>query len=264
MQKYCAGKDLAIRACQARCMLSFLCMVSAHAAQVQVFLMDNQAEMTWIDLPSLNRLTFDAVRERYGLPPEAITYFLLRHQSAKVIHAGSALFLITFLTVPSVRSLFTPRELKLCVTPTRVVTWCGPPGRGQPALAQLLPGVPSLSARGAGPCLCGLLAGVVASYETIANMVENRRLPNGLREEQQRWDNRTEKFLHFLRGKRVFLGQLVREGKKVFGAAEQQQLLHLAERVDVLARRVWSVACCPNAETSSSARARVSNGGHDT
>jgi hypothetical protein len=40
------------------------------------------------------------VQERYGLPPEAITYFLLRHQSAKVIHAGSALFLVTFLAIP--------------------------------------------------------------------------------------------------------------------------------------------------------------------
>lgn len=257
-------KDLAIRACQARCMLLFLSMVSAHVAQVQVFLMDNQAERTWMDLPSLNRFTFDAVRERYGLPPETITYFLLRHQSAKVIHAGSALFLITFLTAPSVRALFTPRELKLCVTPTRVVTWCGPSRRGQPALAQLLPGLLSLSAQGVGPCLCDLLAGVMASYEIIADMVEDRRLLNGMREEQQRWGNRTEKFLRFLRDQRVFLGHVAREGRKVFAAEQSQQLLRFEERVDILARRVWSAVRRQDGETMSPARARVGNVGLDT
>lgn len=244
-------------------MLSFLSMVSANATQVQGFLMDNQAEMTWIDLPSFNRLTFDTVRERYGLPPETITYFLLQHQSAKVIHAGSALFLITFLTVPSGRSLFTPRELKLCVTPTRVVTWCGPSRRGQPALAQLLPGLPSLSAQGVGPCLCGLLAGVVASYETIADLVENRRLLNGLWEEQQRWGNRTEKFLHFLRDQRVFLGHVAREGRKVFAAEQSQQLLRFEERVDILARRVWSAARRQEAEATSVPGATAPRTGRD-
>lgn len=244
-------------------MLSFLNMMSANATQVQGFLMDNQAEMTWIELPSLNRLTLDAVRERYGLPPETLTYFLLRHQSAKVIHAGSALFLITFLTVPSVRLLFTPRELKLCVTPTRVVTWCGPSGRGQSALAQLRPGLPSLSAQGVGPCLCGLLAGVVASYETIADMVENRRLLNGLREEQQWWGNRTEKFLRFLRDQRVFLGHVAREGRKVFAAEQSQQLRRFEERVDILARRVWRAVRRQDDEATSVLRATAHRTGRD-
>jgi Mg2+ and Co2+ transporter CorA len=90
-----------------------------------LLLVNDQVEMTWIDLAGTDRLTLDAVQECYSLPPEAIPYFLLQHQSAKVLHAGSALFLVTFLTVPSIRSLFTLQELKLCVTLTRVVTWCG-------------------------------------------------------------------------------------------------------------------------------------------
>ncbi|MBI3245979.1 MAG: hypothetical protein HYZ50_05685 [Deltaproteobacteria bacterium] len=220
--------------------------------------------MTWIDLSGADRLTLDTVQERYGLPPEAITYFLLRHQSTKVIHAGSALFLVTFLALPSRRSLFTPQELKLCVTSTRVVTWCGPSGRGQPALARRLPGLPSLGAQGVGPCLCGLLTGVVASYETIANLGENRRFLNGLREEQQWRDKRTEKFLRFLHGERVFLGHVARESKKLLATEEHQQLLHLEERVGALARRVWSAARRQGDEATSAARARVGNGGRDT
>jgi hypothetical protein len=178
------------------------------------------------------------VQERYGLPPEAITYFLLRHQSAKVIHAGSALFLVTFLALPSLRSLFTLHELKLCVTSTRVVTLYGPFGRGQPTLAQRLPGLSSLSAQGVGLCLCDLLTEVVASYEAIASLGENRRFPNGLREEQQWRGKRTEKFLRFLHGERVFLGHVAHEGKKLLATEEHQQLLYLEERVGALAHKV--------------------------
>jgi Mg2+ and Co2+ transporter CorA len=236
-------------------------MVGTHATQDQILLMNNQMEITWIDLPSTNRLTLDAVRERYGLPPEAMTYFLLRYESVKVIHAGSALFLVTFLTLPSPRSLFTLRELKLCVTSTRVVTWCGSSGRAQPELVRLLPGLPSLGAQGVGSCLCGLLAGVVASYEAIVNLVEEQRLNNEPREERQRWSNRIEKFLRFLRDERVFLARVTREGRKT---EENQQLLHLEERVGTLARRVWSAARHQGDKTMSLANMRASNGGRDT
>lgn len=220
-------------------------------------------EVTWIDLSGAGRLTLDIVQERYGLPPEAITYFLLRHQSAKVIHAGSALFLVTFLALPSRRALFTPHELKLCVTSTRVVTWCGPFGRGQPPLAQRLPGLPNLSAQGVGPCLCGVLTGVVTSYEAIANLDKNRRFLNGLREEQPWRGKWTEKFLRFLHGERVFLGHVAREGKKLLETEEHQQLLHLEERVGALAHRVWSAARRQSDKAMSAARARMSNEGCD-
>src|SRR5262249_61156433 len=82
----------------------------------------------WVDLTSLHRTALSTLQDRYGLPSEVMTYFLLHYQSAKLIHAGPALFLVTFLAVPSSRYLFTTRELKICVTPTVVATLCGPAG----------------------------------------------------------------------------------------------------------------------------------------
>src|SRR5438552_121293 len=118
----------------------------------------------------------------------------LRHaQEAKLIHAGPALFLVTFLAVPSPRHLFTTRELKVCVTPTQIVTLCGPSGRAQPELAQTLPLLPGLSAGGAGRFLCGLLGGVVRSYEAIVKAVEEWRLDATPREEREQWRKRDEK-----------------------------------------------------------------------
>jgi Mg2+ and Co2+ transporter CorA len=100
--------------------------------------------LVWIDLSDAARLTLDAARERYDLPPEVMTYFLLRYQSAKLIHAGPALFLVTFLAAPSLRHLFTTCELKICVTPTRIVTLCEPSGRTQLESRRALPLLPGL------------------------------------------------------------------------------------------------------------------------
>jgi len=108
------------------------------------------ANPIWIDLTPLDRVALSAVQERYGLPPEAMTYFLLHYQSAKLIHAGPALFLVTFLAVPSLRYLFITRELKVCVTSTQIVTLCGPSRKARSDLARILPRLPSLSAGGAG------------------------------------------------------------------------------------------------------------------
>jgi len=220
-------------------------------------------EMIWIDLSGPDRLTLDALQERYGLPPEAITYFLLRHQSAKIIHAGSVLFLVTFWTIPSVRVLFTLQELRLCVTPTRLVTWCGSSGRGQPALARRLPGLPSLSVQSVGSWVCGLLTGVAASYEAIVTLIEERRLKHEPQAERQLQQKRIEKFLRFLRDQRVFFGRVAREGRKLLATEEHQQLLQLEERVDAFARRVWSVTSRRGAEAASPACARVSNRGRN-
>ncbi len=220
-------------------------------------------EMRWIDLSSAERFTLDALQERYGLPPEAITYFLLRHQSAKVIHAGATLFLVTFVALPSRRALFTLQELKLCVTPTRLVTWCRSSGRGQLALARL-PGLPSLSVQSVGSWVCGLLTGVAASYEAIVTLIEKRRLKQEPQAERQQQQKRIEKFLRFLRDQRVFFGRVAREGRKLLAPEEHQQLLQLEERVDAFARRVWSVTSRRGAEAASPACARVNNGGRNT
>jgi hypothetical protein len=215
-----------------------------------------------MDLPSADRLTLSAAQERYGLPPEAMTYFLLRYQSAKLIHAGPALFLVTFLAVPSLRHLFTTRELKICVTPARIVTLCGPSGRAQLELARTLPLLPGLRAGGAGQFLCGLLAGVVGSYETIVKTVEDQRRDDAPPEERQRWRKRVEKLVHFLRDEQVFLSNVVREGGKLFAAEESQQFMRLEERVGVLARTVWATARLKRDETT--ANTLAGNGGRDT
>jgi hypothetical protein len=172
------------------------------------------------------------------LPPEATTYFLLHYQSAKLIHAGQALFLVTFLAVPSLRHLFATRELKICVTPTVIATVYRSPGKVQPDLARTLP-LPSLGGGRRGQFLCGLLEGTIGSYEAIVKAVEERRLNDVPSEERQRWRKRVEKFIHFLRDERVFLGNVVREGGKLFAAEESQQIRCLEERVGVLARVAW-------------------------
>jgi len=107
------------------------------------------------------------------------------------------------------------------------------------------------------------LTGMVVSYEAIANLVENRRLPDALREGRKWWDKRTEKFLRFLHDERVFLSHVAREGQKLLATEEHPQLLHLEERVDTLARRVWSAARYQGEETTSVPRARVGTGSRD-
>jgi Mg2+ and Co2+ transporter CorA len=195
---------------------------------------EHSRDSVWIDLTTLNRAACTAVQERYGLPPEVTTYFLLRYQSAKLIHAGPALFLVTFLAVPSVRHLFTARELKICVTPTLVATLCGVPGKSHGTLAQMLPLLSGLGRESVGRFLGGLLEGVIGSYEVIVKAVEN-----GMRREEQQWGRRVEKFIQFLREERVFLSNVTRNGSKLFAAEESDFLRHLEERVGVLARVTW-------------------------
>src|SRR5262249_35056860 len=219
------------------------------------------AEMTWVDLPPTDRLTLSTARERYDLPPEALTYFLLHYQSAKLNHAGPTLFLITFLAVPSLRHLFTTRELKICVTPTQIVTLYGSSGRTQPGLARTLPLLAGLSGGGVGRFLCGLLVGVVGSYEAVVKTVEERRVDDVPWEGRQRWHQQVEKLIRFLRDERVFLNGVAREGGKLFTAEESQQLLCLEARVGRLARVVWNTIHPKQDETAPS-RKTGKGGGH--
>lgn len=195
--------------------------------------------IVWIDLSDAARLTLDAARERYDLPPEVMTYFLLRYQSAKLIHAGSALFLVTFLAAPSLRHLFTTRELKICVTPTRIVTLCDSSGRTQLEPRRSLPFLPGLDTGGAGRFLCSLLVGVVESYADIVKTVQEQRLESTPRVEQQRWRKRVEKLIRCLRDTQGFLRRVAHEGKKLFADEEEQCLQQLEERIRALARAAW-------------------------
>lgn len=195
--------------------------------------------IVWIDLSDAARLTLDAARERYDLPLEVMTYFLLRYQSPKLIHAGPALFLVTFLAAPSLRHLFTTRELKICATPTRIVTLCESSGRTQFALRRSLPLLPGLDTGGAGRFLCSLLADVVESYAGIVKTIQEQRLESTPRTEQQRWRKRVEKLIRCLRDAQGFLRKVTHEGKKLFTDEEGQRLQQLEERSGALARAAW-------------------------
>jgi Mg2+ and Co2+ transporter CorA len=194
--------------------------------------------LIWVDLTSLNRAALSTVQERHGLPPEAMTYFLLHYQSAKLIHAGPALFLVTFLAVPSSRHLFTTRELKICITPTVIATRHGSSGRAQPDLGRTLL-LPSLSGGRIGQFLCGLLEGTVGSYEAIVKAVVVRRRDEVPKEERPRWRKRIEKLVHFLREEQAFLGNVTREGGKLLATEEGRQIKSIEERVGALARVAW-------------------------
>ena len=211
-------------------------VVSSEAASAG----EQAKDPVWIDLTALNRSTFSVVQEQYGLPPEVMTYFLLRYQSTKLIHAGPALFLVTFLAIPSPRHLFTMRELKICVTPTLVVTLYGPSGRARPDLARVLP-LPKLSGGKIGQFLCGLLEGVTGSYEAIVKTVTERRLDEVTREDTHQWRRRVEKLVHFLRDEQILLGNIAREGSKLLSAEESRSLSRLGERVGVFARVAWDI-----------------------
>lgn len=193
----------------------------------------------WVDLTSLNRTALSTLQDRYGLPSEVMTYFLLHYQSAKLIHAGPALFLVTFLAVPSSRYLFTTRELKICVTPTVVATLCGLAGRTQPELMQTLP-LPSLSGGRRGQFLCGLLEGTVGSYEAIVRAIAEWRLDDVPRAERPRRRKQVEKLARFLREEQAFLSNVAHEGGKLLAAEESRQIKSIEERVGVLARVAWN------------------------
>ncbi|MBI3797612.1 MAG: hypothetical protein HY268_11690 [Deltaproteobacteria bacterium] len=192
----------------------------------------------WVDLTPLNRAALSTIQEQYGLPSEVMTYFLLHYPSAKLIHAGPVLFLVTFLVTPSSRSLFTLRELKICVSSTVVATMCGPAGKALPDLAQHFP-LPSLSGERTGQLLHGLLEETVRSYEAIVRTVEGRGRGEVPREETQRRRKQVEKLVRFLREEQSFLGNVTREGRKLLAAEESRQIRSIAERVGVLARTAW-------------------------
>lgn len=199
------------------------------------------ADLTWVDLTILNRAVLHTVQEQYGLPPEAMTYFLLHYQSSKLIHAGPALFLVTFFAIPSPRYFFITYELKLCVTPTLVVTLCGAPGKAQPGLMRTLP-LPTDSEGKVGHLLCGLLESVVGSYEAIVHMIGTPPPATMPQDEQRAWRRRVDKLVQCLRDVQVLLHNVAREGGKLFAVEESQRLRLLEERVSTFVQTVWAAS----------------------
>jgi hypothetical protein len=102
---------------------------------------------------------------------------------------------------------------------------------------------------------------VVVSYEAVVKAVEERCLDDVPWEERQRWRQRIEKLIRFLRDERVFLNGVAREGGKLFAAAESRQLLCLEARVGVLARVVWNTIH-PKRNETATLRETGKGGGH--
>lgn len=172
------------------------------------------------------------MQDQYALPPEVVTYFLLAYQCPKLIHASSSLFLVTFVVMPSASQLFSLHELKICVTPARIITLCEPPGGNPSRLAQLLPILPHLSTTGVGPFLHGLLREVVWAYERIVDeLVQQPYSPGPM------WGaKRVALFRRLLNKQQTFLRTILREGDRLFPAHERLLLGKLEQRVGQL---VW-------------------------
>jgi len=189
-------------------------------------------EPCWIELTHADKWTLSTVQGQYALPPEVVTYFLLAYQSPKLIHAGSSLFLVTFVVMPAASQLFSLYELKICVTPAQIITLCESSSGDLSRLVQLLPILPHLSTTGVGPFLHSLLTEVVWAYERIVDEVAQQPCGPG-----PLWGpKRVALFRRLLSKLQTFLRTVLREGDRLFPRHERLQLGKLEQRVGQL---VW-------------------------
>ncbi|MBI3245982.1 MAG: hypothetical protein HYZ50_05700 [Deltaproteobacteria bacterium] len=195
-------------------------------------------DAVWLDLTLLNRTELHQVLEHYEVPPEVATYFLLRYQSPKVIHAGSALFVVIWLAAPSLQRLFTLRELKICVAPTLVATVCESSARAKPQRARVLSIPPPMRAGGVGRLLSNFLEGVLTSYEAVMKMISDQSPTRMGKEEQRLWCQRVEQFAEVLRGARMVVGQVARTERKLVLADDPRHFNALTTRLEDLLRTV--------------------------
>ena len=187
-------------------------------------------ESCWVELTQVDKWTLSKVQNQYGLPPEVLTYFLLSYQSPKLIHAGSSLFLVTFMVTPSASELFSLHELKICVTPAKILTLSEPSNARPSPLAQQLPILPHLSTTGVGPFLHSLLREVIWAHERIVD--ECIQPPSGV---GPLWGpKRVALFRRLLGHQQTFLRTVLREGDRLFPTQERLQLGKLEQRVGQL------------------------------
>jgi len=190
----------------------------------------------WLDLTLLNRTGLNEVLEHYDVPREVATYFFLRYQSPKVIHAGSALFVVIFLAAPSLRHVFSMREFKICLTPTLVATVREPFVYAKSSRDRILPLPPPRPTGSVGRLLSNLLGRVLSSYETVVKTISDQS-PGGVgKEERQLWRQRVEKFAEVLRGTYLVMSHVVRAERKL---AMTDDLKHF----DALATRLERLMC---------------------
>jgi Mg2+ and Co2+ transporter CorA len=204
-------------------------------------------DAVWLDLTLLNRTELNQVLEHYDVPPEVATYFLLRYQSPKVIHAGSALFVVIWLAAPSLQRLFTLRELKICVAPTLIATMCEPSARAKPQRARVLSTPPPMRAGGVGRLFSDFLEGVLTSYEAVMKTISDQSPTRMEKEEQRLWRQRVEKFTEVLHDARMVVGQVTRTERKLVLADDPKHFNALTTRLEDLLQTVESILRRPHA-----------------
>jgi len=208
----------------------------------------------WVDLLHPNREQLEEVRQTLGFSPEVITHCLLPAHTPKVVPIDAALFLVTFLGARAPQGLFVLRALKICVAPGFLLTVRGR-ARTTPGVRQLrLPEVPSANHGRPGHLLRVILEGAVESYKTIGAALRER-LPGDAQREpgqgqserirRQQMSRKGEQFVRFLHQQRVFLQEVARTGSTLFDADDYLRVRWLAERVEVLARRVEEIIRMP-------------------
>lgn len=206
----------------------------------------------WIDLTLRNRTGLNQVLEHYDVPREVATYFFLRYQSPKVIHAGSALFVMIFLAAPSLRHLFSLWELKICLTPTLVATVCEPFVHARPNRDR----IPSLSPpRPTGSVewlLSDLLGRVLISYETVVKTIADQSLSGMGKEERQLWRQRIEKFAEVLHGARIVMNHVARAEQKLALTDDLKHFDALAIRLETLIRTIEDILRLTHTDTGRS------------
>lgn len=195
----------------------------------------------WLDLTLRKRTGLNQVLEHYDVPREVATYFFLRYQSPKVIHAGSALFVMIFLAAPSLRHMFSLWELKICLTPTLVATVCEPFVHAKPNRDRLPPLPPPRPTGSVEWLLSDLLGRVLSSYETVVKTIAAQSLNGMGKEERQLWRQRVEKFAEVLHGARIVMNHVARAERKLALTDDLKHFDALATRLGTLIRTIEEI-----------------------
>lgn len=206
----------------------------------------------WLDLMLRNRTGLNQVLEHYDVPREVATYFFLRYQSPKVIHAGPALFVMIFLAAPSLRHMFSLWELKICLTPTLVATVCEPFVHAKPNRDRIPPFPPPRPTGSAERLLCDLLGRVLTSYETVVKTIADQSLSGMGKEERQLWRQRVEKFAEVLHGARIVMNQVAHAARKLALTDDLKHFDAVATRLKTLIRTIEDILRTTHTDTGQS------------
>ena len=223
---------------------------SAFRTQWRQVAVQSSDGAVWIDLTLRNRTGLNQVLEHYDVPREVATYFFLRYQSPKVIHAGPALFVMIFL--PSLRHLFSLWELKICLTPTLIATVCEPFVHAKPNRDRIPPLPPPRPRGSVERLLSDLLGRVLSSYEAVVKTIADQSLSGMEKEERQLWRQRVEKFAEVLHGARIVMNHVARAEQKLALPDDLKHFDALAIRLETLILTIEDILRLTHTDTGRS------------